>query len=557
MIPDSNLPKQGASSEPADLVLLGAAVYTMDAARRWAQAVAVRDGRIAAVGTDADVEGLVGAETEVLQLEGRMVLPGFQDAHIHPPTGGMNLLRCNLLAGKNRGDYADTIADYAREHPDAEWILGGGWSMDAFPGGTPTREELDALVPDRPAFLVNRDGHGAWVNSRTLELAGLSEDTPDPVDGRIERRPDGGPAGTLHEGAMSLVEPVIPEPEPEQHEEALLVAQSYLLSLGITAWQDACVTPEEERAYRVLSARGDLKARVVGSLWWDRERGDEQVAELVERRKSGAGRFRATTAKIMLDGVCENFTGAMLEPYLMPDGDPTANCGLEFVDREALKRYVVQLDAEGFQVHFHAIGDRAVRSGLDAAEAARAANGWSDARHHIAHLQVVHPADLPRFRQLGVVANIQPFWARMDGYQRDLTIPFLGPQRSSWQYPFGSLVRNGASLAGGSDWSVSTPNPLLEIEVAVNRVGPDDREAAPFLPDERLELATALAAFTMGSAYVNHLDQETGSVEVGKLADLVVLDRNLFAAGAGPIGDAKVELTLIEGEAVYRASSLG
>jgi hypothetical protein len=179
-------------------VLLGAAVYTMDAARRWARAVAVRDGRIAAVGTDADVEGLIGAETEVLQLEGRMVLPGFQDAHIHPPTGGMNLLRCDLLAGQNRSDYAETIADYARENLDAEWILGGGWSMDAFPGGTPTREELDALVPDRPAFLVNRDGHGAWVNSRALELAGLSGDTPDPVDGRMERRPDGGPAGTLH-----------------------------------------------------------------------------------------------------------------------------------------------------------------------------------------------------------------------------------------------------------------------------------------------------------------------------------------------------------------------
>jgi predicted amidohydrolase YtcJ len=547
----ADLSQQG----PADLALTGGRVYTLDAARRWAQALAVKDGCIVAVGADGEVGKWVGEATEVVDLDGRTVLPGFQDAHIHPPKGGLNRLRCSLYEARDPSAYLEIIATYARAHPDVEWILGGGWSMDAFPGGTPTREMLDGLVPDRPVFLVNRDGHGAWVNSRALELAGLSAATPDPVDGRIEREPEGEPTGTLHEGAMDLVQQVAPQPDGETYREALQVAQRYLTSLGITAWQDAWVTPVTERAYRTMDLNGELKARVVGSLWWERDRGEEQISELIVRRAESRGRrYRANTVKIMLDGVCENFTAAMLEPYLGENGQPTANTGLDFVDPEALKGYVTRLDAEGFQVHFHAIGDRAVRSALDAVAAARRANGWNDARHHISHVQVVHPIDLPRFRQLGVIANAQPYWACEEGYQRDLTIPFLGPERSRWQYPFRSLFRHGANLAFGSDWPVSTPDPLKEIEVAVNRVAPYHREMTPFLPEERLDLPTALAAFTIGSAYVNHLDELTGSIEAGKLADLVVLDRDLFSLDAGPIGDASVTLTLIEGEIVYRSN---
>ncbi|MGH8874041.1 MAG: amidohydrolase [Acidimicrobiia bacterium] len=524
----------------------------MDAAGCRVGAVAVRDGRIAAVGDEADIRALVGPGTEVVDLEGRMLLPGFQDAHVHPVTGGLDLLRCNLHELESASAVGEAVAGYAARHPGQPWILGGGWAMDWFPGGTPGAASLDQVVPDRPVFLRNRDGHGAWVNSRALEMAGIDTATPDPPDGRIERHSDGSPQGTLHEGAMHLVARLIPAVSVSDWERGLAEGQAYLLSLGVTAWQDAWVEAEHQAAYLALEGRGALRASVVGALWWDRSRGEEQVDELLDLRRGTGDRYRPTTVKLMLDGVCENFTASLLEPYLDRDGRSTANTGIDFIDPGALPRYVTRLDAEGFQCHFHAIGDRAVRRALDAVEAARAANGRSDGRHHIAHLQVIHPDDIPRFRRLGVVANAQPYWACEEGYQTELTIPFLGPERVALQYPFGSLRRAGARLAMGSDWSVSTPNPLLEIEVAVNRVAPYDREHRPFLPEERLDLADALAAFTIGSAYVNHLDGQSGSIEVGKDADLVVVDRDLFADG--PIGDACIDLTLIGGEAAFERS---
>jgi predicted amidohydrolase YtcJ len=424
--------------------------------------------------------------------------------------------------------------------------------MAAFPGGTPLRETLDVIVPDRPVYLTNRDGHGAWVNSRALEMAGISSGTPDPSDGRIERDATGEPAGTLQEGAMDLVERLVPEPTPAEWEESILLAQSYLHGLGITAWQDAIVTPQTLTAYRRLAERGALTARVVGALWWDRHRGEEQIGELVDLRLEGSvGRLACTSVKVMQDGVCENFTASLLEPYLDETGRATDNRGISMVDPALLNRVVARLDREGFQVHVHAIGDRAVREALDAFEAAVRSNGVGDRRHHIAHLQLVHPADVPRFGAMGVVANAQPFWACMDDYQRELTIPFLGSERSSRQYPFGSLRRQGARLAFGSDWDVSTPDPLIQMEVAVNRTAPDDRGAEPLVPEERIDLAAALEAFTAGSAFVNHLDDLTGSIEPGKLADLAVLDRDIFAPDAGPIGDTRVVLTLVEGEPVH------
>ena len=532
----------------ADLVLRDGTIYTMDAARSRGRSVLIRDGRIHAIGHGE--EFLHDSSTEVVDLNGRFVVPGFQDAHIHPPTGGLGLLRCNLHEDGTREQFLETISRYAGEHPDEEWILGGGWAMDAFPGGTPTREELDVIVPDRPAFLVNRDGHGAWVNSIALKLAAVDRSTPDPGDGRIERDAMGEPAGTLQEGAMELVRRVVPEDTEETYLRGLKVAQEYLLSLGITAWQDADVTPRTEAAYRKLANAGELHAHVVGALWWERSEGEEQVARLIERRSGGfAPGFRPTSVKMMLDGVFENFTASMIDPYLDANGASSGDTGIDFIDPEMLRRYVTILDAEGFQVHFHAIGDRAVRNALDAVESARRANGWNDHRHHISHIQVVHPDDIARFRRLSVVANGQPFWACMDGYQSELTIPFLGSERSAGQYPFASLLRNGAALAFGSDWSVSTPDPLLEIETAVNRISPDDRTLPVFYPDERIGLHEALAAFTIGSAYVNHLEADTGSIEPGKLADLVVLDRDPFEAD--PIGDTRVDMTIIGGTVVY------
>src|SRR5436309_9949057 len=298
----------------------------------------------------------------------------------------------------------------------------------------------------------------------------------------------------------------------------------------------------------------------MGALWWDRHEGLEQIDDLVELRRSGsAGRLPANSVKIMQDGGCEKFTAAVLQSYLDEQGRRTDNRGISFVDPEILNEAVTRLDALGFQVHFHALAERAVREALDAIEAARRANGPSDGRHHLAHLQIIHPDDLPRFRELGAVANVQPLWAAHEAQMDELTIPFLGEPRWTWQYPFASLVRNGAILAMGSDWSVSSPNPLEEIHVAVNRVMPPDYPYGSnrddvFLPEERLDLETSIAAFTIGSAFVNHLDRETGSIEVGKFADLAVIDRDVFAHPPEEVAEARCQMTFVEGERVFAAA---
>ena len=539
----------------ADLLFTGGPVLTPEGPR--ASTVAVTGERITAVG-GAEVLELRGPRTEVVDLAGRLLLPGFQDAHVHPLPAGLELTQCDLTGTKTAAETLAVVRAYADAHPEREWITGGGWSMEAFEGGTPTKELLDAVVPDRPVYLPNRDHHGAWVNSRALALAGITRDTPDPADGRIDRDASGEPSGSLQEGAMQLVGRLTPPATPADRLAALLHAQSRLHALGITAWQDALVgdflgMEDPSGAYLTAARDGSLTARVVGALWWDRERGPEQIPELVERRAASShGRFRAGSVKLMLDGVAETGTAALLDPYLDRCGCATANRGTSFLDADQLPKYVTELDALGFQCHFHALGDRAVRDALDAIEAARAANGPSDTRPHLAHLQVVHPADVPRFARLGATANIQPLWAAHEPQMDELTIPFLGPERAAWQYPFGALLRSGARLAAGSDWPVSSPDPLQGIHVAVNRVAPDAGDTPVFLPAERIGLAEALVAYTAGSAYVNHLD-DTGEVRAGALADLVVLDRDPFDGAAEAIGDTRVAQTYVGGARVYAA----
>ena len=541
----------------ADLVFLGATVEPITpVAGPPPEALAVTDGRISAVGRGADVEQLIGAATRVVRMDGETLLPGFQDAHTHPVQGELTVMQCDLSElSADRFDAA--IRAYAAQHPDCEWIVGAGWSVTDFPDAAPRRADLDGLVPDRPAFLWSRDGHSAWVNSRALDLAGISAATPDPAGGLIVRDPGGSPSGTLREGAVSLVEAVVPPLSAEEHATALASVQRRLHALGITAWQDASVydsgaCTRQLDAYRAAAASGSLQARVVAALFWDPRRGLEQVEGFVEQAAAaGIGRLRAATVKIWVDGVIEGLTAAMLDPYLDEHGNATDDRGMALVAPEALHEAVTALDRAGLQVHMHAIGDAAVRSALDAIEAARHANGPSDGRHHIAHVQLVHPADLPRFAALGATANMQPIWACHEPTMDQRTIPFLGPERTSWQYPFASLLQHGARLAAGSDWPVSSANPMLEIEVAMTRVSELSRSGDPFLPDERLGLDQALAAFTIGSAYVSHLDAETGSIEVGKLADLALMDRNLRHPEAGPIGEASVQATWVEGLEVY------
>ncbi|NGO09772.1 amidohydrolase [Streptomyces sp. HC44] len=530
---------------PADLVLTGGTVHTVDPARSRATAVAVRGGRITAVGHD-EVHALIGPRTEVVDLAGKLLLPGFQDAHVHPQGAGLELGLCHLADTVDPAEYLRRISRYADEHPEAEWITGGGWSLEAFPGGTPSAAALDAIVPDRPVFLPNRDHHGAWVNTRALERAGIDARTPDPADGRIERDAEGNPTGMLQEGAVHLVGRLVPDPTPEEQLAALLRAQAVLHSHGVTAWQDAIIgayanMTDPAPAYHALLDRGLLTARVVGALWWDRERGAEQIPELVARRAElSKGRFHAGTVKIMQDGIAENHTAAMLDPYLTGSGCGCVSdtSGISFVDPGELKKYVTELDALGFQVHFHALGDRAVREALDAVQAA----------------QVVHPHDIPRFRALGATANLQMLWAAHEPQMDELTLPFLGPERGTRQYPFGDLLRAGATLAAGSDWPVSSPDPLQALHVAVNRVSPNAPEGTPeFLPEQRLDLGAAIAAYTAGSAYVNQLDALTGSLTVGKAADLVVLDRDPFTGPPEEIAATRVLETFVEGERVYTA----
>jgi predicted amidohydrolase YtcJ len=546
------------TSEQPDLVFTGGRIFAADGRLPFDGALAVREGRIVAVG-DGDVAELAGPDTRVVDLAGGMLIPGFVDAHMHPVQGGLERMQCDLTEHSTREAYLDAIRAYADAHPDAEWITGGGWNQPAFVGGTPLAADLDAILPDRPVFLPNSDHHGGWVNSRAMELAGIDATTPDPPDGRIERDADGRPSGTLHEGAMDLVRELAPQPTYDEWMSALLSAQTYLHSLGITGWQDAIVgeyanITDVADIYVDAASDGRLTARVTGALWWDRELGAKQIADLLAKRERlRAGRFRITSVKVMQDGVAENFTAGMLEPYLDADGRPTGNAGLSFVDPTALKEYVTTLDSEGFQIHVHAIGDRAVREALDAFAASASANPPSDRRHHIAHIQVIHPDDVPRFATLDVTANMQALWAAHEPQMDKLTLPFLGEPRSSWQYPFGSLQAAGARLAAGSDWPVSSPNPFDGIHVAVNRRLPEFGPDVPaFLPDERLDLATALTAYTAGSARVSHLD-ESGVIEPGRYADLAVLERDPFAGPVEDIATTPVVATYVEGVPVYEA----
>ncbi len=521
--------------------------------------VRIADGRI----TEVCPPGSPGAlgRGEPVDLQGGTLLPGFVDAHAHPVFAGDQMRRCDLRAASTAAGDIELVAAYAADHPDEEWISGGGWSMDAFPGGIATRQALDAVVPDRPVFLPNRDGHGAWVNSRALALAGIDASTPDPADGRIERDASGEPVGMLQEGAAILVSRLLPEVSEDDWYAALLTAQDHLMSLGITGWQDAIVGRYEGEAdpltaYVRAAAAGTLLASVGGALWWDRDRGMEQVPELLEQRRAGqAGNFHANSVKMMLDGVAENHTAAMLEPYLDGDGCSTGHAGLDFIDPIELPRFVAALDRERFQVHFHALGDRAVRNALDAVETARRANGAGGPRHHLAHLQVIHPDDIPRFARVSATANIQPLWATHEPQMDELTVPFLGERRSGWQYPFRSLEAAGAALCAGSDWPVSSPNPLRGAHVAVNRSLPavaGGEGGDPFLPGQAISLTSILTAYTSGSARVNGLGTVTGSIAEGYNADFAVVNADLAHLPAGEICRAAVIQTWIRGQVVYQ-----
>lgn len=547
-----------------ELIFHGGPVFTGAGAPLEQHAVVVRDGRIVAVVPETSVALPAFADAERVDLGGALLSPGFQDAHIHPVGGGIELLQCNLTEAEDAAQTAELIRAYAEANPEEEWILGGGWGMDHFPGGNPPRGILDEAAGGRPVLLQSRDHHSTWASTAAIERAGITADTPDPDDGRIVREPDGYPAGTFHEGAGDLFAAVRPATSDDLAYQGLLRAQDELIALGITGWQDAMVGADSGgiadplAAYERAAAAGRLLVHVVGAQWWRRDGGIDQVERMAERRERTAAahpdrRIDLGTTKIMVDGVAENQTAAMLTPYRDDAGHDTCNHGLSFIEPERLREYVTALDASGQQVHMHALGDRAVREALDALQVARDANGDTDGRHHLAHLQVVAADDVPRFAELGAVANIQALWATHEDQLDELTLPFLQEGQVDRQYPFGDLARDGVRFAAGSDWPVSTADPLAAIHVAVNRAYPGSEHPPLGGEHQRLDLETALAAYTSGSAYVNRRDDDTGSIREGCLANLVVISPDPFRIPADDLHLTRVTSTWIEGRRVYTA----
>ena len=553
------------NGKEADLVLAGGKIRTPAHPSGFAQALAVRGGVIQAVGSDDEIRELTGRRTRVIDLRGRLALPAFGDAHVHPVGGGLESLRCNLVGLRSRQECLDTVAEYCASLAPGAWVTGGGWTMSAFPGGLPTAADLDTVTGGRPAFLPNRDHHSAWVNTAAMTIAGIDAGTEDPADGRIERDESGRPTGALHDGAMRLVSAHVPPATEAELLTGLVAGQSHLHSLGITSFQDACVgaagelgMPDSFGTYLMAADYGMLDSHVVGALWWDRDRGLGQIDDLLARRERATeGRFRATTVKLMLDGVCETFTAAMSAPYLDRSGHPTDHSGRLFIEPEELAEAVRRLGAAGFQLHFHAIGDLAVTTALDAL-AALPADERQAARHHLAHLQFITPRDMARFAELGVVANFQPLWACAEIQMEELTLPFVGAERARWQYQIGSLLRLGTRVAFGSDWPVSSADPLQEIHVAVNRVlserlgRPGMPECVnPFLPDQAITVDAAVDAFTSGAAWVNHAEDVAGRLLPGMRADVAVLDQDLFTIAPRDIGSTSVVTTVAGGTVVY------
>jgi predicted amidohydrolase YtcJ len=545
----------------ADLVIRDAAVYTVNPEQPWAEAVAIRDGRIMFVGDMVEAEKLVGPATRVISQPGGMVLPGFQDAHLHPYTSGIDQFDCNMdLQPMVPETYVAKAKLCYETMTDRDWISGGGWNLTAF-GANPIPDKalLDDVIPDKPAVFFSSDGHTAWTNSVALQAAGITSETPDPPNGRIDRDPvTGEPVGSLQESAMDLVRSLLPPPPESQRNDAMRYALDYLHSLGITAMQEAYVSIKQDdplqglETYRAFADRDELKMHTVLSLRWDSDKGLEQIHDLIAARdKYNGGLINTSTVKMFLDGVVEPSTAALLEDY----SDQPGFKGELQIPAETLNEAVRQLDAEDFQVHIHVIGDAATRAALDAFEYTQYMNGKSNGRHHLAHAQFIDPDDFSRFAELDVTATFSAIWAGgEDEFLTELTLPRVGPERYRWTYPLNSIIQAKGRVAFGSDWNVSSPDPLLAIETAVTRGNAFDPSVPVFMPQERISLEDAIKAATINSAYVNHLDYRTGSIEAGKLADLIILDKNLFEVDPSEISDATVQKTLFAGELIFQVA---
>ncbi len=535
--------------------------------RHGATAVRVSGGRIAAVGSDDEV----GAAGDVLDARGGLVMPGFDDAHIHVLAGARQLADAQLYPLQTLEDIGEAIRRHAADNPAAPWVLGRGWLYAPFPGGLPTRGQLDAIVPDRPAYMGCYDGHSAWANSVALRIAGIDRTTPDPPNGVIVRDSDGEPTGALKEEAQLLVERHIPVPTEEADRASVREAMAGMHALGITAVQDAWLDLPELAFWARVHEAGELDLRFRAALIMEpgqtlsewRDRLDAYGSAAFGLR--GGDRLDAGILKGFVDGVIEARTAAMLEPY---EGDTSR--GMPAWEPAALDAFVAEADRRGWQIELHAIGDRGVRMALDAFERAAAVNGrWAGdphgtgaapgtwaRRHRVEHIECISPGDIARFARLGVVASMQPFHGDPSPNQISVWAGNIGPERASRAWAWASIREAGGRLAFGSDWPVVPYDPFIALNNAVNRQTRDGLPAGGWLPTERLPVTAALEAYTAGSAWSAFADHRRGRVEPGFDADLVVLDRDLLTAGPSAIIGTGVQATVLGGRLVHRSEDL-
>jgi len=543
----------------ADIVFTGGAVYRVTDTDPWASEVAITNNRITYVGNDISATSLIGPNTRVVDLNGKMLMPGFQDAHVHPVDSGMTFNQCAVFNLPKLNDLLDAIKNCVTERPDADWIVGAGWYVSTFaPTGIPTKQMLDAIAPNIPITLLSNAAHSVWANSAAIERAGITAETKDPEGGHIDRDPiTGEPSGSFQESAMPLIQIFEPTITLKERIEGLAYAQQLFHSFGITGVHDSYVEVSRETAYSNMEAytafedKGLLKMHVVAAMLYDPTLPLEPQVELFKKLRQSADRnhVSATAVKILVDGVATSYSAAMLEPYA--DRLDEGIKGTPLISRANLIDLVTRLDALDFQIHFHSIGDAATHYSLDALEVARIQNGQRDSRHHLSHIMAWNPTDFDRMANLDAIANFQALWASKGTHYDEITYVRMGEERSKYLYPINSLHKLGVKLAFGSDWYVTSANPLLAIEVAVTRLEPDGNTTDPLLPAEAIDLATAIRAATLGSAYGNFLNEATGSIEVGKLADLIVIDTNLFDIPASDISEARVMMTMFGGEVVF------
>jgi len=529
--------------DTATLAIRGGRIWTGDARRPWAQAVAVSGGRILAVGSNGAIAKLVAPKTEVIDAGGRFVMPGFEDAHIHFAGGALGLYDVDLNGARTLGELQQRIAEWAKANPNEPWVQGGGWEYYVFPGHRlPTREDLDAVVNDRPALMRAYDGHTTWVNSKALELAGITKDTKYEGFGELVKDPKTGePTGCLKERAASLVSSLLPGVTRQRRMEALERGLKLAASLGITSIQNASGTRAEAALYEEFLRAGKLTMRVDLSMSMGRD--PEACSKLSDLKGKYTGPvLRVAMVKFVIDGVIESHTAAMLAPY--SDGADTT--GQLSWEPETYKRTVKACADAGWQVETHAIGDRGVRLALDAYEALP-----RKARPRIEHIETIQPADLPRFAKLGVLASMMPIHADPDTVA--VWSRAVGAQRLPYSFAWGSLQRAGARLVFSSDWPASmSVDPIRGIHNAVNRRTIEGNPAGGWLPRERVSLETALRGYTTEAAYAAFQEKNRGRLSPGMMADIVILSQDLFRIPPVDIHKTKVDVTVFDGRVIYR-----